>query len=100
MSTHTSDDLDIHHDADAQRFTASLPGDGEVGHLDYTADAVTMTVRSTVVDPRFGGRGFAAKMAREALDYAQEQGWQVVPQCSYIGTFVDRNPQYAELIVD
>ncbi|GAA2238967.1 hypothetical protein GCM10010401_09120 [Rarobacter faecitabidus] len=100
MSTAAPAELSVTHDKDRQRFTATLDGEGEVGHLDYDADAITMTILSTVVSPAFAGRGFAARLARAALDYAIEQGQQVVPRCSYIDTFVDRNPQYAELIVD
>lgn len=100
ISAESHPELQIRHDEDNQRFVATFPGQGEIGHLNYDADAITMTIVSTVVSPAYGGRGFAAQLARAALDYAREQGWQVVPRCSYIDTFVDRNPDYAELIVD
>ncbi|SNS67617.1 hypothetical protein SAMN06309944_1280 [Micrococcales bacterium KH10] len=90
----------ISHDEEQQVFVATLPDHGQVGSLRYEVDTITMTIVSTVVNPNFNGRGYAAMLAQAAFEHAREQHWQVVPQCSYIDTFLSRNPQYGDLVVD
>jgi hypothetical protein len=52
----------------------------------------------TFVPPELRGGGAAAALARHALDHAREAGWKIVPACSYIERFIERNPEYANLL--
>ena len=45
-----------------------------------------------------GGRGVAGDLVKAALDYARAQGLRVVPACSYSAAYVQRHPEYADLV--
>jgi predicted GNAT family acetyltransferase len=82
--------IDINHDAAAHRFTTTV--DGERAVLDYTLAAGVMTITHTEVPEPIEGRGIAAQLTRKALDTAREQGWRVVPACSYAAGYLARHP--------
>ena len=72
----------IEHNVTGKCFELKLEGQRCV--LDYTLNNQVMTVTHTGVPSELGGRGLAAEITKFALDYAQAQGWKVVPQCSYV----------------
>lgn len=51
----------------------------------------------TVVPPEIGGRGIAAQLVKRLVKDAQEQGFKIVPQCSYVAKKFDDNPEWADL---
>jgi predicted GNAT family acetyltransferase len=54
----------------------------------------------TEVDPAFEGQGIGGMLARAALDQARAEGFGVVPLCPFIKAWIDRHPDYADLVVD
>lgn len=90
---------DVRHDAERSRFVIDL-GDGEAV-LEYSRmDGDTLDYRSTRVPPSHRGEGIAGRLATAALEYARGQGLQVVPSCSYVEGFIDRHPEYADLVAN
>ncbi len=86
----------IHHDSSAQRFTTRV--DGVDSLLDYRLAGSVMTITHTGVPAAVGGRGIAAALTQSALDVARANGWQVVPACSYAAAWIERHPEYADLL--
>ncbi len=86
----------IEHNVTAKCFELKLEGHRCV--LDYTLNNQVMTVTHTGVPNELGGRGLAAEITKFALDYAQTQGWKVVPQCSYVAAYIKKHSQYAPLV--
>ena len=86
----------IEHNVLGQCFELKLEGYRCV--LDYTLNNQVMTVTHTGVPSELGGRGLAAEITKFALDYAQAQGWKVVPQCSYVAAYIKKHPEYAPLV--
>ena len=68
------------------------------GRVVYHVSDGVMTIPHTVVEPRYEGRGFGARLARFALDDARRRGLRVVPACSFIEAYVARHPEYGDLI--
>jgi len=85
----------IHHEPQC-RFEHIV--DGHVCELDYQLDGQRMSILHTVVPPEAGGRGIAALLTRAALDMARSRGWRVQPVCSYAATYIERHPEYADLL--
>lgn len=85
----------IQHDRAAHRFRTEVEGAECV--LDYQLAGAVMMITHTGVPARVGGRGIAAALVQAALDAAREQGWQVVPACSYAAMWMERHPEYAVL---
>ena len=61
------------------------------GRLDYAHTYTPSEIRE---------RGIASAIIRYALEYARENGRKVVPGCPFVQTFIDRHPQYADVLVD
>jgi len=89
-------DITIQHHPDAQRFSTSV--DGHEAELIYRLREGRMVIEHTGVPEAIGGRGIAAQLVKAALDHARAVGWKVVPACSYSAVYVQRHPEYADLL--
>ena len=79
------------------RYEALL--DGEVvgiSQYELTADAIVFL--HTVVAEEHEGQGVGSAIARYALDDARARGLRVRPLCPYIRGWLERHPEYADLI--
>lgn len=72
--------------------------DGHLCVLEYQLSGSTMDITHTGVPPQAGGRGIAADLSAAALDTARENGWKVIPSCSYVAVYIRRNKQYQDLL--
>lgn len=52
----------------------------------------------TEVPARLEGRGIAAALVRNALDWARAEGLRVRPLCSYVALYMRRHPETADLL--
>ena len=87
----------VRHDAPAQRF--EILSDGHRSELDYVIENEKRVVFThTFVPPELRGRGLAEKLVRAALGWARHEGKRVVPACSYVAAFIERNPEFKELL--
>lgn len=94
MSSQTPQISVVHHCSE-QRFEVRV--EGEVAFLSYSMDGRQVIFEHTYVPPRFRGKGVAAALARAALNQARKLHWQIVPECSYVAAFIERNPEFADL---
>ena len=59
-------------------------------HLDYWIDGSNMTIHHTFVPPAFRGKGYAALLANAAFAYAEQSKLTIIPECSYIESYLKR----------
>jgi len=79
-----------------KRFELTL--EGKLAQLDYVEQGNNLVVFThTFVPPELRGQNVAARLTKYALDDARRQGKKVVPQCSYVATYMERNKEYADL---
>ncbi len=52
----------------------------------------------TEIDEAFGGQGIGGSLAQAALDDVRERGLSVVPLCPFIKGWIDKHPNYGELV--
>ena len=90
-------EVPVVHNAARQRFEVAM--DDEVAFVSYSHVAGRVVFEHTYVPERFRGKGIAATLVRAALNEARNQRWRIVPQCSYVAAFVERNPEFADLVV-
>lgn len=79
-----------------QRYELHLAG--KVAILAYEArgeDVVAFT--HTFVPPELRGKNVAAILTKFALEDIRSEGRKVLPQCSYVVTYLERNKEYADL---
>jgi predicted GNAT family acetyltransferase len=50
------------------------------------------------VPAEVGGRGIASALVRAAMDAARAEGWKVVPACSYAAAWMQKHPEYRDLL--
>lgn len=87
---------DVRHLPEARRFEIDV--EGHTGVLDYSIDDDTVSMNSVRVPDAIGGRGVAGTLTRFALDHARAQHWRVVPRCPYVKRWIERHPEYADLL--
>ena len=73
-------------------------GDALIGIVAYRLVDGVITLVHTEVRDEFEGQGHAATLARGALDDARSRGLRVVPSCPYIASYVEKHPDYADLV--
>jgi predicted GNAT family acetyltransferase len=54
----------------------------------------------TFVPPEMRGRGVAQVLVEALIADAREQGFKIVPQCSYVAAQFRRHPEWADLLVE
>lgn len=87
----------IEHDEAGRRFTHER--DGHVSYLIYRPlDERTVELASTYTPPAVRGRGIAARIVRHALQWADEQGYRIVPTCWFVAEYIERDPQWRRLL--
>ena len=101
--------LQIIENSAQDRFELWLDGD-LVGIMGYAVEGGDCTpgragagcvvaLMHTVVMEDYWHRGLAAVLVSHTLDIARERGWHIRPVCTYVQGFVEKNPDYASLVV-
>jgi predicted GNAT family acetyltransferase len=90
------DKLTVTHNEAAQRF--ELLVDGARALLTYRRFPDRIVLLHTEVPRPFEGHGIAAKLSRSALDFARANRLQVVPLCPYVSSFIQKHPEYQDLL--
>ncbi|PJI86764.1 GNAT family N-acetyltransferase [Luteimicrobium subarcticum] len=87
---------------DESRYEARTPDGEVVGACDYrrsaTPEGSRIVYPHTFVLPELEGQGIAATLAHHALDEARDQGAQVVPACWFMEGYIERHPEYQDLV--
>ena len=72
--------------------------DGLSSRLDYRLDGDVMRIHHTEVPARLEGRGIAAALVQAAVDHARAHGLRIQPLCGYVGAWLRRHPEHADLV--
>ncbi|MCL2317009.1 MAG: N-acetyltransferase [Actinomycetia bacterium] len=83
-----------------RRYEARVDGD-LMGYAEYQVMDDLIIFPHTVTDPEFEGRGIASALVRGALDDVRvnRPGLAVVPECDFVKGWIERHPDYADLLV-
>jgi predicted GNAT family acetyltransferase len=86
----------VTHEEAAHRFVLQLPGGPAI--LAYERAGDTLDLLHTNVPDQDEGRGHGSSLARAALDYARSEKLRVIPSCPFVRAFIEKHPDYRELI--
>ena len=79
-------------------FTDETPGEF-IGFLAYQViDDHTVELQHTIISDGFSRRGFARTLVSQVLDLIRADGASIVPTCSYVQDYLERFPQYGDLV--
>ena len=73
-------------------------GDTLAGTAAYRLHGDTIIFTHTEVDDEYEGQGAGSQLARQALDDSRAHGRRVVARCPFISQWIERHPDYADLL--
>ncbi|MFB4310821.1 GNAT family N-acetyltransferase [Actinomadura sp. GTD37] len=91
MSTEITDN------AGKSRYEIRLDGD-LAGFVEYEPAEGAVVLVHTEVDSAFEGKGVGSALARGVLDDLRGKGLSVVPLCPFIKKWIQRHPDYQDLV--
>jgi uncharacterized protein len=95
-------DLEVRDDPELGRYEARAP-DGLAGFTRYALGdgpaGPLFVFTHTEVLPAFEGEGVGGTLVRGALDDVRRRGGRVEPRCSFVRAWLDRHPDYQDLLV-
>jgi predicted GNAT family acetyltransferase len=75
-----------------------LAVDGHLAATYYTLADGVITFIHTEVPPELGGKGIGSKLIQGALDQVRAAGLKVIAQCPFVKAFIEKHPDYADLL--
>ncbi len=73
-------------------------GDRLLGVAAYELRGDEIRFTHTEVNPDAGESGLGSTLVRGALDDVRGKGLQVVPLCSFVRGWIERHPEYRDLV--
>ncbi len=89
-------DIEVKNDKENERFVAEV--EGHKAYLSYNIINDKINFSSTFTPPELRGKGIAKIIVEYAFNYAKENNLKVIPICSYVQAFVERNDNYKDLL--
>jgi uncharacterized protein len=72
--------------------------DGATAIAVYQAAPGVLTFTHTEVPAALRGQGIGSRMMRAVLADVRTQGLKVVPRCPFVADYIERNPEFADLV--
>jgi uncharacterized protein len=91
-----ADTAEVRDNANAGQYELAV--DGKSAVLAYMRDGGTIRLTHTEVPPELEGRGIGSRIVKHALDKARADGEKVAPWCPFVRAYVDRHPEYRDLV--
>jgi quinol monooxygenase YgiN/predicted GNAT family acetyltransferase len=90
-------DVVVRDNPESQTYDAMV-GDEIAGTMLYEHEGPRLVLTHTAVQPRFQHHGLATTLIAAALDDIRSQGKKVTILCPTVTAFIDRHPEYADLV--
>lgn len=87
----------VTHDTTAERYLITVDG-RDAGYADYIQGDGVRDFHHTVIDPEFRGQGLSKPLIQAALDDTRTAGDKVRPLCSAVAGFIEKHPEYRDLV--
>jgi predicted GNAT family acetyltransferase len=87
---------DVRDNSARQRF--ELDAEGHVAFSEYKRDGGAIEIRHTEVPPALNGKGIGSRLVRGLLDLVRAEGAKVRPRCPFVRSYIDKHPEYADLL--
>lgn len=77
-----------------------LDVDGALAFIDYRREGRVVTLTHAEVPAALRGGGIGSALVRGTLLLAREQGERVVPLCPFVVAYLERHPEFRDLLAD
>ncbi|MCK1740840.1 N-acetyltransferase [Bradyrhizobium sp. 139] len=81
---------------DRSRF--ELDVGNEIAFANYRLTPAAVIITHTETPRALRGRGIASELVKGALDLIRRDGKKVVAGCGFVGDYLDRHPEDADLV--
>lgn len=88
----------IFHDADVPHRYALMVDERQAGFIEYGVYGQVAIVTHTEIDSQYEGSGLGSELARQALQFFADQGWQVVPVCGFFARYLRTHPEHTAAV--
>jgi len=92
-----SAEAEVVHVPELSRYELRLGG-RLIGHAAYRRCNGRIAYTHTEVDESCQGRGLGSRLAAVALADAARENLEVVPLCPFIAYYIERHPEYQQLV--
>ena len=89
--------MNVSENAERERYEIEVDG-ALAGFAEYRGHTDTRTFTHTEVDERFEGQGVGSRLVHDALEDVRRQGLHVIPMCPFVRAYIDRHPEYLDLV--
>jgi len=88
---------DIRNNESSMQYETTI--DGHTAYVAYDLEDDNVIVFThTIVPDELGGRGLGGALAKHVLDDARARHLRVKPQCAFIASYMQKHPEYGDLI--
>lgn len=87
----------VKHNKQHHRFEITVKGSTAV--LMYKLSTNSIDMQHTIVPEEMEGKGIGSALVKHALEYARHEHLYVKPTCPFIRAYIDRHPEYKDLVV-
>jgi uncharacterized protein len=82
-----------------ERSRYELSADGQLaGFIVYRSESGVVTMVHTEIEPEQEGHGLGSILVAGALDDVRVRGLKVRPLCPFVSLYIQRHPEYADLV--
>ncbi len=89
-------DYQLIHNTEKNRYEFDIKD--EVAVMEYQPQGDVLIIVHTGVPQDLENQGIAHQLVQKSLDDIRANDQQIIPVCPYVVTFIDRNPEYSDLI--
>jgi hypothetical protein len=94
----TASHSNVVHNRAEQRFELAEGGHTAIASYRLEGDRISFT--HTVVPEEIEGQGVGSRLVRSALGDVRREGLKVVPLCYFVKGYIERHPEYQDLLAD
>ena len=87
---------DVVNNTAKQRYELAV--DGHIAATYYRITGGLITFVHTEVPPELGGKGLGSRLIKGALDQVRAGGLKVIAQCPFVKAYIEKHPDYADLL--
>ncbi|WP_248961638.1 GNAT family N-acetyltransferase [Sphaerisporangium perillae] len=92
-----NDTVEVADNPGADRYEITVGG-RLAGFAEYRRRPGRIVFTHTEVGDEFEGQGLGSRLIGDALDAARAAGVSVVPVCPFVARYIERHPEYGDLV--
>ena len=73
---------------------------GSIAFLEYIREGEKIYLTHTEAPEKLQGTGAAKELVKNTLQCCRENGFTVVPTCSYVAHYINNNPEWGDILSD